>query len=178
MRGGAEAAVPPQRERQRAPTYVRRARVIDPYTSQDHTTDDYPNKSTQPCIADIETVALICIHTSEYAHTSSPLPMALKRKRSGEGLTFSPESVSSFASSRVSLSPSPYDGGHNGMNTSIPAYAPASSWLGGQRRSAGSWALNSRTRKRHRDNRPDERAVYGICAHSRVPCITRADHAS
>ncbi|KAF2102399.1 hypothetical protein NA57DRAFT_51980 [Rhizodiscina lignyota] len=82
--------------------------------------------------------------------------MGLKRKRSD--VNISPESISSFASSRISVSPTP--GGNDEMAIDVPVKAqPHSTWEW-ERRSASPWEVNSRTRKRFRDNRPDETTLH------------------
>ncbi|TKA77542.1 hypothetical protein B0A49_02769 [Cryomyces minteri] len=92
--------------------------------------------------------------------------MALKRKRSDSN--FSPVSTSSYTSteSRQSQSPIPaprfsHSGPVNahglpsaGEQSYFPQYA---------------WHLNSRTMKRHRDNRPDERVIYGKYPYAAPP---------
>ncbi|KAJ9644033.1 hypothetical protein H2201_006632 [Coniosporium apollinis] len=88
--------------------------------------------------------------------------MALKRKRSSDG--FSPTSTSSFLSTTTYGSQSPTPAPRVQFTGSMVVDGPVPSnsitaWTTGIRKPYSS-DLNSRTRKRFRDNRPDESVIY------------------
>ena len=90
--------------------------------------------------------------------------MGFKRKRSVDE---SPVSVSSFSSCATpeAQSPTPTP---NGFNNTMEIDAPMSRGTGWDfsnlgRVKSGDWGM--RTRKRHRDNRPDERVIHGTHSH-------------
>lgn len=87
--------------------------------------------------------------------------MALKRKRSVDD---SPLSVSSFGavSTPEAQSPTPIPHSYNGsMDMEIDTASRLSGWdfISASRVKNGDWG--NRTRKRFRDNRPDERIIHG-----------------
>lgn len=90
--------------------------------------------------------------------------MTFKRKRSDS--TSSPASTSSnFSRSSVSPSP-PSQFFASAMQLEVPTQAfpsPAHSWVWQPSSEAGN--DSGRTMKRFRDNRPDERLIYGMCPH-------------
>lgn len=84
--------------------------------------------------------------------------MSLKRKRSSD---LSPLSTTSLLS-RASQSPTPLL--YPSLNGAMDVEAPAPNtqlWAWNRRKPFASSDLASRTRKRFRDNRPDERAIHG-----------------
>ncbi|EON62493.1 hypothetical protein W97_01716 [Coniosporium apollinis CBS 100218] len=88
--------------------------------------------------------------------------MALKRKRSNDG--FSPISTSSFLSTSTygSQSPTPAPRVQSTGSMIVDGPVPSNSitaWTTGVRKPNSS-DLNSRTRKRFRDNRPDESVIH------------------
>lgn len=96
--------------------------------------------------------------------TKKKKAMAMKRKRSSD---FSPaSSTASWSSSRASQSPTPlsrtfHDAHSSSMDIDRPIPSmPIASWNLGVCR-LSSTDVNSRTRKRFRDNRPDEEIIHG-----------------
>lgn len=96
--------------------------------------------------------------------------MGLKRKRSSADLShISPCSASTWTSSPpcshpTSPSRSAFSFGLMAVDAPVPAAAPpaaaSSPWWAGDDLAS---RLASRTRKRHRDNRPDDEAVHRTC---------------
>ncbi|KAF1824495.1 uncharacterized protein K489DRAFT_316840 [Dissoconium aciculare CBS 342.82] len=85
--------------------------------------------------------------------------MALKRKRSS--ITSSSSASSSDAGSTCYSAPSPLSSIFYAQSkpSNIP-YSKNDSFHGGNEEYSSSCHLNSRTRKRYRDNRPDEQAIF------------------
>lgn len=83
--------------------------------------------------------------------------MALKRKRSSPGFS-SPSSVGS----ETTIQSSPLPSFYHQSKPIAPFYQKPSWSFPTYDDSPSSQHLNSRTRKRHRDNRPDEQQIHGV----------------
>lgn len=81
--------------------------------------------------------------------------MALKRKRSSPTIS----SPASIASDATSASPPPFSFQHHNQPIEL-SHKPT--WLSPTYDDQPQQHLNSRTRKRYRNNRPDEKSVYGV----------------
>lgn len=96
--------------------------------------------------------------------------MVLKRKRSSDFSPASSTSSWSSSSTRASQSPTPhsrsyFQDAHSSMDVDRPIPSiPIAAWNLGVGR-VSSTDMNSRTRKRFRDNRPDEEIIHGMSHH-------------